>query len=246
MRSALSHLIAIRNESIEVLDSAPHAATDAIIVPSFINGNVGARLPGNQILVQAYQTDPETNLMLSFVKDPLLVAFKSILDVYYIYLHSVQNGLIYDQNGILFSQELFSNDDGCIKLQVVLLLLCIIVYVTFHCNPIGGHLSIYKTYACICTCYLWPYLFKTYLKLTACCSGCALRNITRHGLCDLVYGFPITAPMNVLHVDIYAVGIVINFERNWHYLVAACAMTSFSVAKPTIEKKMQKHLLRHL
>ena len=41
-------LIIIRNESIEVLDSAPHAAAAAAMVPSFLNGAVGVRLPDHE------------------------------------------------------------------------------------------------------------------------------------------------------------------------------------------------------
>ena len=42
--------------------------------------------------------------------------------------------------------------------------------------------------------------------------------------------------MNVLHVDIYVVGVELNFEGNRYYLIAACGITSFSVAEPTVEQ----------
>ena len=68
MKSILSHLVAIKNESIELLDSAPHAAaTAAAMVPSFLNVAVGVRLPDHEVWVQAYEADPETKLLLSFV-----------------------------------------------------------------------------------------------------------------------------------------------------------------------------------
>ena len=42
--------------------------------------------------------------------------------------------------------------------------------------------------------------------------------------------------MNVLHVDIYAVGVNLNYEGNRFYLIAACGMTSFAVAEATSEQ----------
>ena len=78
MKTVLSRLVAIRNENVEVLDSAPHAAAAAAMVPSFLNGAVGVRLPDHEAWVKAYQADPETKLLLSFVHDPSLVTVKSI------------------------------------------------------------------------------------------------------------------------------------------------------------------------
>ena len=46
----------------------------------------------------------------------------------------------------------------------------------------------------------------------------------------MYFSFPITAPMNILHVNIYAVGVELTLDVNKHYLVAACTMASFSVA----------------
>ena len=43
--------------------------------------------------------------------------------------------------------------------------------------------------------------------------------------------------MNVLHANIYVVGVELNFEGNQYYLVAVGGMTLFSVVEPTAEKK---------
>ena len=67
------------------------------------------------------------------------------------------------------------------------------------------------------------------------CPGCSLANITQNRSADLVYSFPIDAPMRVLFVDIYAVGTELNFVGTKHYLLAACGMTSFAVCEDTAE-----------
>ena len=42
--------------------------------------------------------------------------------------------------------------------------------------------------------------------------------------------------MNVLHVDIYVVGVELNGVGNRYYLIVACGITMFSVAEPTVEQ----------
>lgn len=44
-----------------------------------------------------------------------------------------------------------------------------------------------------------------------CGNGCNLSNITRNQCADLVYSFPIDAPMRVLFVDIYAADAAFKF-----------------------------------
>ena len=102
-----------------MLDSAPHAAAADEMVLSLLNGALGVRLPDHEVWVQAYEADPGTKILLSFVHNPSLITIKSILNVHFIYRHSVWNGLIYEQNRILFLQELFANDDYCVRLQFV-------------------------------------------------------------------------------------------------------------------------------
>lgn len=67
------------------------------------------------------------------------------------------------------------------------------------------------------------------------CPGCSLSNITKNMCADLVYSFPIEAPMRVLFVDIYAAGAKFNFVGTKHYLIAACGMTSIAIAEDTAE-----------
>ena len=65
------------------------------------------------------------------------------------------------------------------------------------------------------------------------CPGCNLANLSLRRSADLVYSFPIEAPMLVLHVDIYTVGVEQNFEGTQYYLIASCGMTGFSVCEDT-------------
>ena len=61
--------------------------------------------------------------------------------------------------------------------------------------------------------------------------ACALANRTHSYARELVYGFPISAPMLVLHADGFSAGAHKSFEGDSTYLIAACGMTSFAVCE---------------
>ena len=63
-----------------------------------------------------------------------------------------------------------------------------------------------------------------------------LSNLTNNRSADLVYSFPIEAPMRVLFCDIYAAGAQFSSVGTKHYLIAACGMTSFAIAEDTAEQ----------
>ncbi len=126
----------------------------------------------------------------------------------------MRSGLIVEEDSSLFLKEVFPNNTKFVKLCIVPRALRNLIYVTFHANPIGCHLNAYRTYFRIRLQYFWPGIFQSCKKLTCACPGCALSNITSNRSSELVYSFPIDALMNVLHVDIYAVGVNLNYEGN--------------------------------
>ena len=66
--------------------------------------------------------------------------------------------------------------------------------------------------------------------------GCALSNTTKRPMGDLIFSFPISEPMTILHMDIYAVGTEFNFEGNKHHLTTCCGMTTFAISEPTVKQ----------
>jgi hypothetical protein len=101
--------------------------------------------------------------------------------------------------------------------------------VAFHANPIVGHLNHVQTFRAIRLRYFWPGMFHFIKDLCLKCPGCALTNCTHRPKSALVYSFPITAPMMVLHVDGYDAGAHASFEGDKTYVVAVCGMTTFAV-----------------
>ena len=81
--------------------------------------------------------------------------------------------------------------------------------------------------------YFWPNMFKYIKHMCKICPGCAVKNRVRNRGKELVYSFPIDAPMKVLHVDIYTVGTETGLEDSRYHLIAACGMTAFAVCEST-------------
>ena len=127
-------------------------------------------------------------------------------------------------------KEIFQDDDRYVELKIVPQSLRNIIFVVFHGNPIDGHLNAYRTYHKIRQCYFWPGMFQYVKRMCQTCPGCSLSNLTKNRSADLVYSFPIEAPMKVLFVDIYAAGAEFNFVCTKHYLIAACGVTSFVIS----------------
>ena len=67
------------------------------------------------------------------------------------------------------------------------------------------------------------------------CVGCTLAGTMTPSSKELVYGFPIDGPMNVLHVDDFTVGASINYAGDKGFLIAACGMCTFAVVDPVPE-----------
>jgi hypothetical protein len=236
--SLLSRLDSIRTEGFDLHHpSLSHAPAAVSMVPMYTSGAIGSRLPDNDVWRKALLHDKETKLLLDMIALPSLAESKEhISQLHHVFRQPARSGLFSVKDGILYMKEPFQNDTKFVSLRIVPAALRNIVFVAFHANPIGGHLDAFRTFHRIRQRYFWPGMYLYCKRMIAVCPGCSLSNITQRRSADLVYGFPIDAPINVLFVDIYAAGAEHNFEGNKHYLIAACGMTAFSICEPTPEQ----------
>ena len=84
------------------------------------------------------------------------------------------------------------------------------------------------------------------------CAGCALANGRIAASSELQYGFPATAPFNVVFLDGYSAGNHSSFDGHKVHLIACDRMTTFAVAEPvrqanskTFAKALMKIMLRY-
>ena len=164
-----TRLDAVRADSIELIDQTTHAAPAAVsIAPILLNGTTGTRLPSAERWATAITNDDECKLILLMIRKPEEWVKKNIDKVHFIYRNSLRNGLIVEEHGSLFLKEVFPNDTKFVKLRIVPTSLRNMIYVAFHCNPIGGHLNAFRTYFRIRLRYFWPGIFQFCKTLTRC------------------------------------------------------------------------------
>ena len=234
----LRRLESVRDENFEIHSPHQCAAPAAIAhVPAFTNGAVGSRIPDNATWRKALKNDPVTALLLDIVNNPALGQLQEhVKPLPHVYRQPARQGHFSTKEGILYMKEIFQNDERYVSLRIVPASLVNIIFVAFHANPIGGHFNDYRTFHRIRQRYFWPEMFLYIRRMCRACPGCRMSNLTRRRTADLVYSFPIDAPMRVLMVDIYAAGAEFNFEGTKHYLIAACGMISFVITEDAAEE----------
>ena len=232
-----SRLDSIRTENFEIHDpKLSHAPAAITMAPAFVNGAIGSRIPNPSVWKKALNDDPETKILSDMVADPGLTSDKEVLGkLHFVYREPARRGNFTIRDGILYMKEIFAHNDKFVELRIVPESLRNIIFIAFHANPIGAHLDAPRTFHRIRQRYFWPGMYTYCKRLIKSCPACALANATQSRSSDLVYGFPIDAPMRVLFVDVYAAGTEVNFDGTKNYLIAACGMTSFAICEDTAE-----------
>ena len=238
LSAILYRLESIRTENFEVHDpSLAHAPAAITMIPAFTNGAIGSRIPDSTVWIKALHDDPMTNLLLQIVANPGLAEDPAnIKQLHSVYRHPARQGHFCVKDGLLYMKEIFQHDIKYVHLRIVPASLQNIIFVAFHANPIGGHLDSFRTFHRIRQRYFWPGMYQYCKRLIKACPGCSLSNITQSRSSDLVYSFPIEAPMRVLFLDVYAAGVEFNFDGTKHYLIGACGMCSFAICEATPEQ----------
>jgi hypothetical protein len=144
--------------------------------------------------------------------------------------------LVIENDMVILREPIGEGSSSYCRLRLVPESLRTIVFVAFHANPIGGHMNYVRTFRAIRLRYFWPGMFQFIKDLCLKCPGCALSNRTHRPKSALVYSFPITSPMMVIHVDGYDAGAHSSFEGDKTYVVAVCGMTTFAVMEPVRSK----------
>ena len=223
-------LIDIRNANIQIYNPDHQYTAPAAMCNVFVNGSIGSRLPDDSAWRQAYDADPETRLIMDMIANPSLVTKANLSQIHSSFRMPLrQQLLVMEQGMIIYREPLGFGSTTYCKLRLVPSSLQNIVFIAFHANPIGGHLSHVRTHLAIRMRFYWPNMFKYCKDMCAKCPACALANKTTRRASELVYGFPVTAPFSVLHADGFHAGKIANYEGDDMYLVVVCGMTSFGV-----------------
>jgi len=245
-------LIEIRNSNCEVFDPARHAAPAAAI-QAFVNGAVGTRLPSEDVWKEAYESDEEMSAIKSIVQNPATATKENLMKVDANYRSPLRNSMIVlENNSLVLREQIGLRPSSYVKLRIVPPKLREIIFIAFHANPVGGHFNPYRTYSRIRLRYYWPGMYTYCRTMCKQCPGCALANGRVASSSELLYGFPTTAPFNVLFVDGYSAGDHSSFDGHKVHLIACDGMTTFAASEPvkqanskTFAKALMKIMLRY-
>ncbi|KAL3787769.1 LOW QUALITY PROTEIN: hypothetical protein HJC23_009820, partial [Cyclotella cryptica] len=225
----------IRDGSIPVDESTPFAAAAATAQVLF-NGATGISLPDTDTWICAYADDPETALIRHMIENPHTINKASLSKLHYVYRGLIRRSqIVVTANGMLALHEPIESTDDSISLQLVPRSLRNIVFIAFHANPIGGHFNAYRTFSRIRLRFFWPKMYHYISDLVHKCAACRLSNATLRKSSELVYNFPATEPMSVMHVDCYTAGHLRTYDNITCYMVGACNMTAFGLLEGITE-----------
>ncbi len=231
----LSRLVCIRDANCSIFSPNQYAAP-AACAQAFLNGAVGVKLPNKAQWVEAYPRDPIMKSVLGFVEQPGTFSNKALeaSGINYNYRAALRHSRITVKEGILIYCKPITGSASYACLQLVPSEFFNIIFIAFHTNPIGGHFKTYHTLHCMRLWFYWPGMYKYIERMCRACPGCNLANQTNSKFTELVYNFPIEAPMMVLHIDGYSAGKQIGFEGSETYLIACCGMCTFAAMEPVI------------
>ena len=227
--SAYSNLAIMRKDEIRINSAILNTSLDPA---SLLNGTINYRLPLVEEWTLAYQSDKDYSLMITMLKDPSTLTNENIAKVHFIYRAQLRQALITLEDGKLIFNEPTVIQSRSIKLIIVPIDLRKHVLHCFHTNPLGSHFGLYQTLHCIRLRFHWPWLFKYIKNMIQSCLACILKNGAARTSSELLYTFPLDAPMNTIHVDFWQPGKNHGFEGESGIMDVVCHMTTFAAIEP--------------
>ena len=245
-------LQSIVDDHIEYNNKSHHDIAPAAHFDVFTNGIIHHKLPDDNTWRQAIKNDKECSRILDMIKNPALVDTNQLKEIHFALRQPLRESWLYEENGIIFIKQRVPFQNVSISLRLVPSILRNIIFIAFHSNPIGGHLSLYQTMHRIRLRFYWPNMVKYIQDMINRCPGCKMANATIHRKNNHLYSFPIDAPFRTIHIDIYTLGKTQSFDGIVALFIVVDHMTSFAVIEPVtatnsdaFSKALMKILLTH-
>ena len=142
----LDRCIQISSSNFEFFEPNQFAAP-AVCIQTLLNGAVGVRLPSPDQWAQAYLDDPETNVIIQFVRNPGTISNRSLEEAKLNanYRAALRQSPITIDDGILILREPVVGSKLYARLQLVPSHFLNLVFIAFHSNPLGAHLNATRT-----------------------------------------------------------------------------------------------------
>jgi hypothetical protein len=201
-------------------------------VPALFNGIITTELPNDEAWTQAYQNDKSSKQIIEMLDNPLLITTTRLPSIDPIYRSALGDSHIRMNENCLCLFEPIASSTKQLQLVIVPLDLQQHIFTSFHVNPLRGHLSLYYTLHKIRLRFHWPHMYKYIKYAISSCAACLLRNHPSRPALELLYAFPIDAPMLTIHADAWMPGKTTSFDGYTGLMIVMCHMTGFTVIEP--------------
>jgi hypothetical protein len=200
--------------------TAPSAATSHVARCLTTAANP---LPLPAAKTSACASDPDTTALFSHLSSGLDWSPSVISSLHPAFRQFARDNTLYIHHGRLVVRQSLQSGTSLL-LIVVPSSLRRLVFNVFHGSPIGGHFGVCKTLFRICMRFFWPPCPQDVIDWIKECAHCILtdKSVRRHS----------TAPMFVLHCNLWSPGSTIADSGATHLLSAMCDLTQFVVSVP--------------
>ena len=229
MEIAYSILKEIQDHEITIDEESTGNKINTVTI---LNGTTSIPLPSQDDWSLAYKSDKECTTIIQMIKNQSLITKENLEKVHYTYRQPIRNSEIKWENERLYLLEGSRNSGRVVRTIIVPNQLYKHVFSAFHTNPMGGHFSAYQTFHRIRLRFHWPKMYRMIQKWIQTCAGCIMKDTQKYSKSELLYSFPLDAPMNSVHIDIWTPGAIKGFENETSLLIVVCHMTGFVALEP--------------
>jgi hypothetical protein len=201
-------------------------------VPALFNGIISTELPNDHTWTIAYEADKNCRRIMEMLQNPSLITPLTLNTIDPIYRTPMRDSCIRVEDKRLCLFEPIAASTKQLKLVIVPSDLQQQIFVSFHANPLGGHLSLYYTLHKIRLRFHWPHMYKYIKYAISTCAACILRNHNSRPATELLYSFPIDAPFLTIHADVWMPGKTNSFDGYIALMIIMCHMTAFAAIEP--------------
>ncbi len=188
-------------------------------------------LPSPSAWTSAYASDPATAALFSHLSSDTAWNASIISSLHPAFQQFARDDNLCIHHGRLVVRQSLQSGTSLL-LIIVPSSLRRLIFDVFHGSPIGGHFGVYKTLFRIRMRFFWPRCRQDVVDWIKECAHCILtdKSIRRHS--EVLFSWPITSPMFVLHCDLWSPGATAAESGASHLLSAMCDLTQFVVSVP--------------
>jgi hypothetical protein len=196
------------------------------------NGIIADQMRDESAWAITYSQDIGCSTIIKMITNPSQITNDNLSRVHAVYQAPIRQSQMKWEGQRLLLYKPIANSTKTVRLTIVPIDLRKHIFVAFHANPLGGHLSLYYTLHRIRLRYHWSHLY-TYVKQNIDdCVTCVLRNGGTRASSEFLYSFPIVAPFVTVHADAWVPGKTTSFDGYVGLMIVVCHMTGFAAIEP--------------